>query len=104
MTGPSMSRRPDGYPVMTVPSAGYFTKLTARLQPRLPMWVIYRPPTREWGESWVARMHVAFPQPRPTRFVMTHDSLEELRAMLPPFLTRLTRNLADPPEIVEVWL
>jgi hypothetical protein len=97
-------QRPDGYPVIKVPSADYFTRLTARLQRRLPMWVIYRPPTREWGAAWVARMHVTLPQPRPTRFVITHDSLDELRALLPIFLTCLARQPADPPEIVEVWL
>ncbi len=38
------------------------------------------------------------------RFVMTHDSLDELRAILPPGLTCLARHPSDPPEIVETWL
>lgn len=37
-------------------------------------------------------MHITWPEPRPTRFVMTHDSLDELREMLPPWLTRLARD------------
>lgn len=79
-------------------------KLTVRLQNRLPMWVVYRPPTQEYGDLWVARMHVTLPEPKPTRFVISHDSLEELRSILPPQLTRMPRHQADPQEIVEVWL
>jgi hypothetical protein len=98
-----MQRR-DGYPVVIVPGVAYFTKLTWRLRRRLPMWVIYRRPTPEYGLVWVARMHIALPAPRITRFVMTHDSLAELRGMLTPVgLTRLERASEDLPEIIETW-
>ena len=48
---------------------------------------------------------IALPAPRVTRFVMTHDSLAELRSMLMPMgLTQLERAGEDLPEIVETWL
>lgn len=82
----------------------YLWKLHHRLQARLPMWVVYRPITREYPGLWVARMHVTLPQPRPTRFVMTHDTLHQLRTILPPGLTMLDRDPNDVVEIEEVWL
>jgi hypothetical protein len=68
------------------------------------MWVIYRPITREYPGRWVARMHVTLPASRPTRFVMIHDTLDELRAMLPLGLTFLQRDPDDVAEIEEVWV
>lgn len=68
------------------------------------MWVIYRPTTCEYPGVWVTRMHVTLPEPKPTRFVMTHDTLEELRTMLPPGVTCLGRQDDDLPEIEEVWV
>lgn len=105
MSNSTLTRRwGDGYPVIIVPGPAYFAKLHYRLQARLPMWVIYRPVTREYPGKWVTRMHVTLPQSRPTRFVMTHDTLEELREQLPPGLTRLDRQRGDLPEIEELWL
>jgi hypothetical protein len=91
-------------PPIIIRSPHYFVRLTHRLRERLPMWVVYRPITREYPGFWVARMHVTLPEPRPTRFVITHDSLPELRQMLPCFTARLARHPDDPPEIEEVWL
>lgn len=68
------------------------------------MWVVYRPITREYPGLWVARMHITLPQPRPTRFVMTHDTLNQLRRNLPPGLTHFDRQPGDVVEIEEVWL
>ncbi len=96
--------RADGYPVILVPSHGYFARLHQKLRHRLPMWVVYRPGTVEYPNHWVARMHVALPEPRPSRFVISHDSLVELRSILPAGLTRLVRAPDDMPEIVEMWL
>lgn len=94
-----------GIPVILVPDGGhYFTKLTYRLRERLPMWVIYKPTTLEYPGHWVARMHVALPEPKPTRFVITHDTLDELRTILPAGLANIGRNVEDVPEIEEVWL
>jgi hypothetical protein len=96
--------RADGWPVVVVPGQHYMARLHDRLRFRLPIWTIYRPITREYPGHWVARMHIARPTLRPTRFVMTHDTLEELRGVLPPGLTRLARDPNDLPEIEEVWL
>lgn len=96
--------RAAGYPVIVVPSLDYFARLHYRLRARLPMWVIYTPHTREYPGVFVARMHVILPQPRPSRFTITHDTLVGLRARLPPGLARLPRDPADVPEIVELWL
>lgn len=98
-----MKTRADGHPVVTVTRA-YLSKLHYRLRARLPMWVVYDQTTREYPGMWVSRMHITLPEPRPTRFVMSHDSLEELRALLPPGLSRLSRDKSDPPEVVEIWL
>jgi hypothetical protein len=68
------------------------------------MWVIYRPCTREFPGLWVTRMHVAAPVGKPTRFVMTHDSLPELRSILPPGLHCFPRDPSDAPEVQETWL
>jgi hypothetical protein len=81
----------------------YFARLHGRLRARLPVWVIYRPVTREYPGKWVARLHVVLPVPRPTRFVMTHDTLEDLRALLPPGLCGAAADPADLSEIEERW-
>ena len=96
--------RSDGQPVMRIGSPDYFAKLHLRLQSRLPVWIVYRPTTREYFGKWVARMHVTLPAEKPTRFVMTHDTIAELRDMLPQGLTNIGRMTGDVPEIVEVWI
>ena len=83
--------RADGMKVVVIPK-DRFTRLHERLRSRMPVWVVYRPTTREYPGSWVARMHVILPEVRPTRFVMTHDTVEGLREMLPSGLTRLARD------------
>jgi hypothetical protein len=93
-----------GHSVITVPVGGYFARLHRRLEQRLPAWVIYKPVTREYPGSWVARMHVTLPEHRVTSFVMTHDRLEALREMLPSGLVCLARDPNDPTEIEEVWI
>lgn len=98
-----MHVRADGMPVVVLPTGDYFARLHERLRSRMPVWVVYRPTTREYPGHWVARMHVILPDLKPTRFVVTHDTLEELREMLPPGLIRLARDPNDLPEIVEVW-
>lgn len=95
--------RADGYPVVIV-GQSHLWRLHARLQKRLPVWTIYKPITREYPGKWVARMHVVLPVLKPTRFVMTHDTLEELRALLPPGLVKAAADPSDVPEIQETWL
>jgi hypothetical protein len=90
--------------IVRIPHATYMARLHWRLRARLPMWVIYRPVTREYPSKWVARMHVTLPETKPTRFVLTHDTLVELRTLLPEGLTWMRRNPFDAPEIEELWL
>lgn len=85
-------------------SLDYFWRLHRRLRQRLPMWVIYRPVTAEYPGKWVARMHVALPDEKPTRYVITHTGLDALRTALPPGTVRLGRIAGDAPDIEEVWL
>lgn len=91
-------------PFVRVSSPHFFTRLHHRLRARLPVWVVYQPVTREYPGKWVARMHVSLPSPRPTRFVLCHDTAAELREMLPPGLLNIGRQPGDPPEIHEVWV
>ena len=87
-----------------MPGGGYMARLHWRLRARLPLWCVFGPGTIEYPHHWVARMHVVLPEQRTTRFVITHDSLGELRAILPPGLTYFPRHPDDPPHLVEVWL
>jgi hypothetical protein len=82
---------------------GYMARVHWRLRARLPMWVVYRPITREYPGQWVARLWVTLPEDKPSRFVITHDTLEELRTIIPADV-RLMRNPDDPPEIEETWI
>lgn len=89
-----------------ITSSGHMERLHRRLTNcgRFPMWVVCLPITREYYGYWVARMHVTLPSPKPTRFVITHDTLDELRAILPRGLVNIGRHRDDLPEIEEVWL
>jgi hypothetical protein len=40
----------------------------------------------------------------PTVYVLRADSLAELHAQLPPGVERSDRQIADPPDLVEIWL
>jgi hypothetical protein len=95
--------RKDGLPVINVKKP-YLHKLHYRLRMRLPIWVIYKPTTSDYYGKWVARMHVALPEAKPTRFVMTHNSLEELRNLLPVGLEKMERSRLDDIVIQEVWI
>lgn len=100
-----MKTRADSHPVIIAPHTGYFAKLHYRIAKlgRMPMWTVYRPVTREYPGKWTARMWVVIPEVKPTRFVMTHDTLEELREMLPHGMACILRSETDPPEIEETW-
>lgn len=74
------------------------------LRERLPMWVIYRPPTIEFGNNWVARMWLTFPEQEATDTTIDSNTLEGVRRRLPGGLTCIGRYPEDAPEIEEVWL
>ena len=103
-----MSRfiRHDGYPVVKIENHRYFERLHRKLEARgrLPMWTLYGPTTREYTGKYVARMWVTIPESKATRFCILHDTLDELRAMLPRGLHNIGRKPKDLPEIIEVWL
>lgn len=96
--------RHDGHPVIMIDNCRYFEKLHYKLRNRLPMWTVYDQTTREYPGKFVARMWVSLPKCKATRFTICHDTLEELRAILPRGLTCIGRKPEDFPEIVEVWL
>lgn len=70
----------------------------------LPMWTIYRPTTKDYPGKWLARMFVTIPKSQPTDILIVGDSLEEVRAKLPPGLFKLARHENDDPVIEEVWM
>lgn len=70
----------------------------------LVMWTVYDHP-RDYPTKFVARRSeirggVAYM----TNDMFVADSLDELRAWLPPGMSRMSRFPADDPVIVEVWL
>lgn len=79
-------------------------KLHFSFQERLPMWVVYRPTTSDHPGHWCCRMHLTLPAHSSTGTYLLGDSLEQIRAQLPPGLTCLGRQDDDEPVIEEVWL
>jgi hypothetical protein len=98
--------RHDGHPVVLIENPRYFERLHYKLarRDRLPIWTVYDRTTREYPGKYVARMWVTLPEAKPTRFTITHDTLAELRAILPSGLYLIQRRPEDLPEIVETWL
>jgi len=70
----------------------------------LEMWIVYDRPL-DYPESFVARKTVVGVSAVTISHEMfTADTLDELRALLPPGLYRIHRFEQDDPKIVEVWL
>ena len=71
----------------------------------LSIWTVYDHP-RDYPDSWVARRSAISRTVGVviTADMFTADTLDELRALLPPGLYRLPRYPQDDPKIVEVWL
>jgi len=67
---------------------------------KLAIWVVYQNPRDRPGKC-IARKWL---NDQPTDEVLVAATLDELRAMLPPGLTRLGRRMEDDPVIVETWL
>lgn len=98
-------------------SLDYIHRLVARYERRgWPVhWVITRP-GGDHPHKWVARCYVLriVRDPRwpedpptrrkmPTRLVIMHDSLPEIRSLLPAGFRRLKRSPADPWAVEETW-
>jgi hypothetical protein len=70
----------------------------------LKLWTVYEHP-RDYPTKYVARCtEIGDGQPWVHEEALVADTLDELRAQLPPGLHRLPRDEADAPVIVEVWL
>lgn len=70
----------------------------------LSIWTVYDHP-RDYPASFVARRsEVIDGVVQVTADMFVADTLDELRALLPPGLYRLPRFPGDQPHIVEVWL
>jgi hypothetical protein len=98
--------RADGHPVVILARSRYMERLHYKLaaKGRLPMWVVYHPANPEYPGYWTARMQIALPEAKVTRFVMTHNTLPDIRGMIPRGLVLRARHPEDAPEIYEVWL
>jgi len=69
----------------------------------LDMWTIYHKPD-DYPDEFVARRWEILIDITATNDMFVADTLEELRALLPPGLVCLHRQPLDDPRIVEVWL
>ncbi len=72
----------------------------------LGIWTIYHSP-KDFPGRYVARLWLVghgLPEPRPTDQFMTSNTLDGIRAMLPPGLVCLQRSSDDDPVIVETWI
>ena len=67
---------------------------------RIPMICIYDHPT-DYPNEFVARVWDAS---YPTHVIATANTLDEIRAKIPPNMTRLPSMKYDDPVIVEVWI
>jgi hypothetical protein len=83
------------------------TKQTERLMAdRLSMWTIYDHPL-DYPNGYIARRWKVGgpgPDPIPTSDTFAAATLDGVRALLPPGLTRLGRLPDDDPTIVETWV
>jgi hypothetical protein len=70
----------------------------------LEIWTIYQHPS-DYPDQYVARKTIASADKHVmTNDMFTADSLDEIRALLPPALMRIPRYASDDPVIVECWL
>lgn len=71
----------------------------------LPIWVIYRPTTKDFPGKWVARLHLCLPEGhQPTDKFMLAETLQGVRELIPLGLYRLGRDPTDDPIVEESWL
>lgn len=66
----------------------------------LPIWVVYNSP-RDMPGWFVARQ---FEFDTPTNLFVRARTLDAVRELLPPGLTRLPRDPRDEQHILEIWL
>jgi hypothetical protein len=66
------------------------------------IWTIYRRPT-DYPRQYVARPH-SVRQGSPFLVHLLANTLEEIRAMIPPHLAQFDRDPSDDIPIVEIWI
>jgi hypothetical protein len=71
----------------------------------LEIYVIYERPT-DYPAGFLARKWLVdgSPEPRPTPYIATGQTLEEVRACIPRHCVKIERSSGDHRHIVEVWL
>lgn len=94
-----MERRDDQ---ILTPEAALNLHLLARDMGALMIWTVTAN-TTDYPNQVAARPHNTV-EPGPYASVLLGDTLEEVRAMLPPGLVRMERDPNDAPAIVEIWL
>ena len=65
----------------------------------LVAWVIWHDHPAHPGR-FIAQLTTSSPHP----YVLVGDTLAEVQEQIPPGLRRFQREVADPPEVVELWL
>lgn len=70
----------------------------------LTLWTVYWNPSDYPGKYVLRGWDVGFDQSGPRQECVVSDSLEEVRAALPPGLARLAPSEVDDRTIVEVWI
>ncbi len=86
------------YIMTALQAAGMQSMMTGVGQ--LILWVVYKNP-KDYPDKFVARPGVTGGM---AGSILLADSLDALRAMLPPGLHRMERHPQDDPVVVEVWL
>jgi hypothetical protein len=69
----------------------------------IKMYVIYERP-KDYPDRYVLRQWIIDEQPSPTGWFVLADTLEAVRAFVPPYCIRFERNPSDEPQIVESWI
>ena len=69
------------------------------------VWTVYRHPN-DYPDYWVMRAHEIFPSGGtcPYSFCFVANTLEAIRAKLPPCTWRIGREPKDDPAIYESWI
>jgi hypothetical protein len=70
----------------------------------LPMWTVFERPD-DYPDGFIARLFlVRHSVVRATTTVVFGDTLDDVRAQLPPDLYNLGRQAGDKPSVVETWI
>lgn len=76
----------------------------ARANDLMPIWTVYDHPT-DYPDGFVARMGIVGQKiSGQTQMAVFAETLDGVRALLPPGLFRLERDKHDDPVIVETWV